>query len=136
MAAREWVFLGSSACLARINRADPNHTAAQRFLATKPQLITSNFIVDEAITLVLKRLGYLEALSLGNDLWSGQLARIFYLTRTQQREAWAFFQQYHDKTFSFTDCTSFVLMRRLGLTHVFTFDADFEQTGLFVRVPR
>lgn len=73
---------------------------------------------------------------MGNDLWSGRLARIFYLTRAQQREAWAFFQQYDDKTFSFTDCTSFVLMRRLGLTHVFTFDADFERTGLFVRVPR
>jgi len=85
---------------------------------------------------MLKRYGHQVAAQLGQMLWEGSRARIFYISKAEQREAWDFFRQYTDKDFSFTDCTSFVLMRRLGLTRAFTFDADFEQTGLFSRVPR
>jgi hypothetical protein len=44
-------------------------------------------------------------------------------------EAWRLFQQYDDKSFSFTDCTSFILMRRLKLRDAFTFDHHFAQMG-------
>ncbi|MGQ9825653.1 MAG: type II toxin-antitoxin system VapC family toxin [Desulfotomaculales bacterium] len=42
--------------------------------------------------------------------------------------------KYSDQNFSFTDCTSFVLMERLGVKEAAAFDARFEAAG-FVRLP-
>jgi predicted nucleic acid-binding protein len=43
--------------------------------------------------------------------------------------AWEMFQAYRDKEWSFTDCTSFVLMQQHHLWQVFAFDHHFEQAG-------
>ena len=39
------------------------------------------------------------------------------------------FFQHREKDFSFTDCTSFAIMRELRLTHAITTDAHFRQAG-------
>jgi predicted nucleic acid-binding protein len=39
------------------------------------------------------------------------------------------FFRYRDKDFSFTDCTSFVVMRERSLTHALTTDRHFRQMG-------
>jgi predicted nucleic acid-binding protein len=51
--------------------------------------------------------------------------------------AWRLRLRYRDKLrISFTDLTSFVVMRELGLRHVLTGDAHFEQVGMgFIRLP-
>jgi len=128
-------FADTSAWFATVDPNDPNHEIARRFMSAKPRLVTTNFVIDETITLVLKRLDYTRALRLGEQLWSGQLARIIYITRTDQQAAWQLFKRYRDKEFSFTDCTSFVVMERLRLTHAFAFDEHFDQIGQFARVP-
>jgi len=40
-----------------------------------------------------------------------------------------------DKKWSFTGCTSFVIMSQLNVKEAFTFDQNFEQAG-FMRLPR
>jgi predicted nucleic acid-binding protein len=62
---------------------------------------------------------------MGEKLWSGTLARIVRVSRADEQAAWDLFRRYDDKTFSFTDCTSFVVMERLGLRKAFTFDNHF-----------
>ncbi len=47
--------------------------------------------------------------------------------------AWDLFTRYDDKVLSFTDCTSFALLRERGLTEVFTFDSDFVKVGFVER---
>jgi predicted nucleic acid-binding protein len=42
---------------------------------------------------------------------------------------WQMFKRYTDKAFSFTDCTSFVVMRHHGIWEAFTNDHNFEQVG-------
>jgi len=44
------------------------------------------------------------------------------------------FERHQDKRWSFTDCTSFVVMRDLGTTEAFAFDRNFEEAG-FTRLP-
>jgi len=130
-----YIFVDSSAWYALVNARDKNHLAAKRFLEASHRLLTTNFVIDETITLVLVRKGYQAAVDPGEQLWSEEQARIVWLSRADQRAAWRLFKRYSDKRFSFTDCTSFVVMERLGLTQAFAFDEHFSQTGQFIYVP-
>lgn len=48
--------------------------------------------------------------------------------------AWELFLTYDDKKLSFTDCTSFALMKKRGIEKVLSFDEDFNRLG-FVLLP-
>jgi predicted nucleic acid-binding protein len=41
----------------------------------------------------------------------------------------AILAQYTDKSWSYTDCTSFAVMERLGIATAFSFDYNFSQYG-------
>ena len=131
------VFVDSSAWFALKDTKDPCYNAAMQFLTTfTGKLVTTNFVVDETITLTLRNLGYKAARGLGQELWTQKYANIVYVSQADQRAAWEIFKRYDDKEFSFTDCTSFAVMERMGLLYAFTFDEHFEQTGQFACVPR
>jgi predicted nucleic acid-binding protein len=49
--------------------------------------------------------------------------------------AFTIFKRYTDKDFSFTDCTSFSIMRFLKLKRAFAFDKHFEQFEGIGRLP-
>jgi predicted nucleic acid-binding protein len=52
-----------------------------------------------------------------------------------EHAAWEVFERFNqDKEWSFTDCTSKVVMENLGIQHVFAFDHHFDQMG-FLRLP-
>ena len=91
-----------------------------------------------AITLLtlLKSRGHADhALRLGRQLFRGALCQLYYLTEDDIREAWRVFDHYADKEWSFTDCTSRVVMARLGVTTAFAFDRHFRQFGTVNVVP-
>ena len=51
------------------------------------------------------------------------------------KQSWDVFEQYNvDKQWSFTDYTSYVVMKEFGITEVFAFDHHFEQMG-FILLP-
>jgi predicted nucleic acid-binding protein len=129
----EQVFVDTGFWYAFANEKDVNHARALRLLDEPRRLVTTNYILDETITLTLIRSGYRQAVTLGEVLWQAQLADIVRVTEEDERRAWALFKQYDDKRFSFTDCTSFAVMLRLGITVALSFDDDFSQTGLFVQ---
>jgi len=65
------------------------------------------------------------------------LLDVEHVTPERFSRAWRLRLRYHDKPrISFTDLTSFVVMRELELRQVLTGDAHFEQVGMgFVRLP-
>jgi len=65
---------------------------------------------------------------------AGQLARLIRITSEDEAAAFKLFTRYNDKDFSFTDCTSFVVMQKFGIPQAFTFDKHFRQMG-FQAVP-
>lgn len=115
---------------------DLNHTAAANWFAQQTQsLLTTNYVVDETLTLLRSRGQAAVALSLGRQFFGGSVATIYYLTEDDIRAAWQVFARYADKEWSFTDCTSKVIMEKLGITEAFAFDHHFRQFGTITLVP-
>ena len=54
---------------------------------------------------------------------------VVYTTHEIEREAWDIFVKYETAGFSYTDCVSFAVMRRFGLSTAFTFDSHFDIMG-------
>jgi len=71
----------------------------------------------------------------GATLLDTDVVDLVRVTSSDERAAWELFLQRPDKTYSYTDCTSFVLMRRLGIAQAAAFDADFEREGFEVYQP-
>ena len=57
------------------------------------------------------------------------------LSQEEEQKLSRLFRDYHDKEWSFTDCTSFVVMERLGVTRAFAFDDHFRQFGKATILP-
>lgn len=116
--------------------SDPHYAAAQRWFAQNRQpLLTTNFIVDETLTLLRGRGQNTRALALGQQFFDGSLATIYYLTEADIWDTWQVFRRFADKEWSFTDCTSKVVMEKLGMTEAFAFDQHFRQFGTITVVP-
>lgn len=127
------VFVDSSYFKALIDTKDEFYQDAAvtwKYLYTSDhKLLTTNFILDESLTLIRRRCG-LEAIyefrkNLAID-WS--VINIIRIMERDETNAWEWFlKDWSD--LSFTDCVSFAVMKRLGLTHVATFDQHFQRAG-------
>ena len=127
------LFVDTSGWLACADGADPDHTRAcaarDAALEAGQTLVSTDFVVDEALTIIRFRLG-LEAA----EAWWRQIDRSSRLRwervdSDRFEKARQIFFQYRDKDFSFTDCTSFAVMRDIRLTHALTTDRHFRQMG-------
>jgi len=131
-------FADTGAWCALYDRSDVHHARASAFLQEikrqKAQLITSDYVLDESLTLLRFRVGHREAVEFGKWILQSQLVKRINVDEKIWQAAWEIFVKYDDKAFSFTDCTSFAIMQQLGLINAFAFDHNFEQAG-FVMLP-
>jgi len=132
----KFTFAVTQGWTALSNKKDQFH---QRALATKNRLIsqhtkfiTSNFVLDETYTLLLTRIGHVAAVEFGEMIRHTPSVDVIHVTESIEEKAWQTFKRYSDKTFSFTDCTSFIIMQQLGITDAFTNDHNFEQMGFIL----
>ena len=122
------IFVDTGAWFASVIATDPDHTAATDWLAQNQlPLVTTDFIVDETLTLLRVRGQNQKAIALGGLLFTEQAASLHYLTPAEIQEAWDIFRQFADKDWSFTDCTSKRIMEKLGIDTAFSFDQHFRQ---------
>ena len=99
------VFVDTGAWFASLVRRDPDHRAAA-MRQNRALLVTTDYILDELLTLLKMRESYRVAVAAGEALWQQRAARIEHVTVEDVARAWEVFRQYHDKDWSFTDCTS------------------------------
>jgi predicted nucleic acid-binding protein len=129
------VFLDSSCFLALVNPQDVFHPVARalgRQLQEEGWLtFTTNFVVAEAHALFLIRLNRSRATEFLRQIHQSSTT-IIRVRADDEERARAIIFQYDDKDFSLTDATSFVIMERLRIPYVFTFDRHFAQYGLTV----
>jgi len=130
------IFIDTTAWYARLIPSDPNHEAARKWSEqNKEAFITTDYVIDEILTLLKVRGQIKCALALGDSLFNGSLARIHYLSQDEIIEAWRQFRAFQDKDWSFTDISSKVVMERLSIHKVFAFDRHFRQFGSFEVIP-
>ena len=130
------IFVDTGAFFAYAVPDDEHHQVASKwFRENRQPLITSDYVVDETLTLIRARTPGIRAIQLGGLLFSSSLAAIHYLTESDIEAAWQVFRTFTDKEWSFTDCTSKVLIEQLGITHAFSFDQHFRQFGKVAVVP-
>ena len=101
---------------------------------TQP-LLTTDYIVDETLTLLRARGQTTRSIALGEAFFSGQLARLYYLTEADIQLTWQVFSRFSDKEWSFTDCSSKVIIEKFKLTEALSFDDHFRQFGSITIVP-
>lgn len=124
------VFVDTSAWFAVVTPSDPNHSQAAGWLtAHSALLLTTDYIVDETLTLLRSRAERQRALLLGGQFFAGNLADVYRLTDDDLQNAWRIFRDFDDKDWSFTDCTSKIVIERFGIAEAFAFDRHFHQFG-------
>ena len=127
------LFVDTSAWLALDDENDQYHEKAvaksSEIKRLRIELITSEYIIDESITLIRYRVSHKAAIIFGDSLLSSRIVKILNVTNEDRLKAWEMFKKYDDKDLSFTDCTSFILMRNLRLQKAFAFDDHFKQIG-------
>jgi len=127
------IFVDTSGWFAYANRGDRDHDRVRKVLASfEGRLVTSNFVLDEIVTLCLYRLGHSAAVAIGEAIINARTVDLVRLTPEDEKAAWSLFVSRADKDYSYTDCTSFTLMRRLGLATALAVDEDFSREGFEV----
>ena len=142
MKLKKTLFVDTSAWDAIKDRNDRHHKAAVEFLQTivtqKIGIMTSSYVLDETYTLLLNNVGYAVTVRFQEEieqLEGAGILEIVHVSKQVEKDAWDVFESFNkDKDWSFTDCTSKVLMEKLGINEAFAFDHHFEQMG-FIRKP-
>ncbi len=136
--ASKLLFVDTAGWMMTADAADPQHRRARdcrdEWLERGGVLLSTDYVMDETLTLLRMRLG-LEAA----ERWWSQVSgssRVLWeavdAERGERARAWFF--RWADKEFSFTDCTSFVVMKELRVRQALTSDRHFSQAG-FAIVP-
>ena len=118
------VSVDTSAWFAAINRKDQNHHRAAEIFSREKDLVTSDYVLVETWLLIKNRVGFKTA----PTFWSaikGGLARLEKVTDTDLQRAWTVGEDFSDQSFSLVDLSCFVMVERLRLTRVISFDTDF-----------
>jgi len=127
------IFIDTGAFLARYLRNDQHHRSAvavwKELGLNRENCVTSNFVLDETFTLLGRRAGYAFSVQRAKNIYASQALTICRPEREDEISALQFLGKYADQHISFTDCISFVLMKRKKINRVFSFDRHFEFAG-------
>ena len=130
----EKIFVDTSAWVALFVANDIDHGRATAAFETlkkfKTLLYTSDYVVDETITTILARGSRKQSVLAGSALLTSAIIKIVHVAPDYLKPAWALYQKYTDKKFSFTDVSSLAIMKDMGMTKAFAFDRELSQAGI------
>jgi len=133
------LFVDTSALVALFVRNDKNHEKAVAIFddirMNKIKLCLTDYIFDECITTVLSLSNHATTVQIGDFILSSHMIEFIWLDESSKLKTWDFFKHYSDKKFSYTDCSSFIIMKELGLKDYFGFDRHFQQAGFLAYHP-
>lgn len=127
------IFVDTSWYKAFLDPNDDFHSQSvrqySRIKAESTHFVTTNYIVDETLTLLRIRKNLELSLQFRQMLLDmSHSLKLIRITSQDESNAWEWFPKNWSKL-SFTDCTSFAVMKRLDLKDVATFDDHFARAG-------
>ena len=131
------IFVDSGAWIALFSRRDQFHTDArvvyESIKQQRAKLLTTDYIVDETVTRIRYDAGFSAAdtflLAIEHAEATGELV-LETISRSAFQRAKQLFRQYSSERLSFTDCTSFVVCKKYGISVAFAFDHHFPIMGI------
>jgi uncharacterized protein len=127
------LFVDTAGWMAMADSKDPLHVKSQEardgWLEQGGILVTSNYVLDETLTLIRMRIGIEAAAKWWTMISDSPRCNVEWITPELTEKAVRWFFSWRDQSFSFTDCTSFIVMRELGLEDVLTGDRHFSTAG-------
>lgn len=125
------VFIDTSAFYAVLDKDDANHKKAaalwQRLVNRGDLLLTSNYVVVETTALVQRRFGHPAVTAFLADMLP--VVQVRCVSEREHESAVAAFLLAGRRKLSLVDCSSFEIMRRLGVPRAFAFDRHFKVLG-------
>jgi uncharacterized protein len=127
------VFLDTGYVLALELANDQYHQQVtehwQTMAGALSSIVTTSYVFDEIVTFFNSRRCHEKAVEFGNNLLQSTVVNFIHVDELLFHESWQYLVRHRDKLYSLTDCVSFVVMNRLGITTALSLDHHFEQAG-------
>ena len=127
-------FIDTAAFLAVLNANDQFHLLAKQsweeMLASDSTLFSSNYVMLETTALLQHRFGVEAVRLFESDILP--IIEIVWVEETVHKQGMSALLAANRRDLSLVDCTSFEIMRQIGLDAVFTFDPHFREQGFSV----
>ena len=92
-------------------------------------LVTTTYVFDEVVTVFNSRNLHYKAVEVGNRLLESPDLELIQIDQTLFDRGWQYFQKHKDKSYSLTDCLSFIVMQEREIVTALTLDNHFSQAG-------
>ncbi|MDT9191054.1 type II toxin-antitoxin system VapC family toxin [Limnospira fusiformis KN01] len=130
------IFVDTSAWFASVVPSDPEHQSVSMWMRQNTEaFLTTDYIVDETLTLLRARKETARSLAMGKAFFSGQLGTLYFLSEADIQLTSQIFRQFSDKEWSFTDCSSKVIIEKLQISKALSLDNHFRQFGSIIVIP-
>ena len=127
------LFVDTSGWFDLMFPGSPVHAGIARLVrAPDTRFVTSTYVLDELAALMVARSHHAVAARAGSFIRSAPELSLEHPDAAEEARAWQLFLDRPDNSYSLTDCLSFVIMRRLGITEAVAIDAHFRQEGFTV----
>ena len=136
------LFVDTGVFYAQQDEHAPRHERAHEAIravvdGSHGRLYTSEYVFDEAVTLIRQRTGRFEDATTVGDRIRGvdpfpQAFDLLFVAETVFHRAWQVFERYDDQSLSFTDASTIALVDRYDIDAVLSFDDDFD--GIVERI--
>ena len=125
------LFIDASVFCAYANKDDVHHEKAVAIIndvvaGTYGKALTTDYVFDEAVTVVLRRSNKKNAVELGDFLLNSEVF-VAKIDASIFQQAWKLFKK--SEGLSFTDCTIVAFMKSFSIDVIATFDKGFKTLG-------
>jgi len=128
------VFIDTSALFAVLDADDAHHKKAKdtwiRLVSGEEHIVCSNYVIVETFALVQNRLGIEAVRVLQEDVLP--IITIEWVDESAHKAGVDSLLTAMRRNLSLVDCTSFHIMRKLGIKRVFAFDPHFKGQGFIL----